>query len=226
MNEDLRYLEAFIKDKPQIKHPTDKLLANFIDKKLIGTENEVVMLHLIECYECREIIININKYGISSKAINIKRWSPVLLVSASLLLFIFLPFKEEALLGMMDLSKVETTNYQSVVNSTHEKEIIDADNVLKEIIASTSLGFIESFNQALIAEEENRLEEAKALYKQSFIQILRNINTMQRLKQKITLHHKLLKISIEQKNKSAYREYRSILRNEIRTYLLLHKKGK
>ena len=226
MNEDLRYLEMFIKDKQQIDHPKDRLLADFIDKKLTPKEKEEVMLHLIECYECREIVVNINRYGTNLTAVNLKRWSPILLVSASLLLFIFLPFKDEALLGMIDLSKVEITDYQSMSTSESKDKIIDADKVLKEIVQSTHLKSIDSFNQAIEAQKENRLEEAKGLYNQTVMQILRNINAKERLKQKIVLHHKLLEISLKQENKEAIKEYKNIIRNEIRTYLLHYQKGK
>lgn len=226
MNEDLRYLEMFIKDKQQIDHPKDRLLADFIDKKLTPKEKEEVMLHLIECYECREIVVNINRYGTNLTAVNLKRWSPILLVSASLLLFIFLPFKDETLLGMIDLSKVEITDYQSMSTSESKDKIIDADKVLKEIVQSTHLKSIDSFNQAIEAQKENRLEEAKGLYNQTVMQILRNINAKERLKQKIVLHHKLLEISLKQENKEAIKEYKNIIRNEIRTYLLHYQKGK
>jgi hypothetical protein len=226
MNEDLRYLEAFIKDKQQTNHPTDKLLADFIDKKLTDEKRETIILHLIECYECREIVVNITKYGVTPIAVNLKKWSPVLLVSASLLLFIFLPFKDVALLGLMDLSKVEVTDFQNVSTSQRINQIIDADKILKEILASTSLKSIDYFNQALEAEKNNKLEEAKGWYNQAIMEIRHNPNATQRLKQKIVIHYELLKISHKEKNKRAIKEYKAIVRNEIRTYLLDYQKGK
>ena len=226
MNEDLRYIEQFIQDKRHNTHPSDKLLANFIDNKLADEEKEEVMLHLIECYECREIVVNINKYATTPKTINLKRWSPLLLVSASIVLFIFLPFKDEALLGVIDLSKVEVTEYQSIGTSHQKEKIIDADKILKEIVATTSLESIEYFNQAIEAQKENNLEEAKGLYNQSLIKILRNIDAKERLEQKIVLHYKLLEISMKQNNKNAIKEYKNIIRSEIRTYLLDYQKGK
>ena len=225
MNEDLRYIEQFIQDKRHSSHPSDKLLANFIDNRLLGEKKEEIMVHLIECYECREIMVNINKYGKNPKAINLKRWSPILFVSASLLLFIFLPFKDETLLGMIDLSKVEITDYQNMTTSEIENKIVDADKIFKKIIATTSLESIEYFNQAMKVQKENQLDEAKGLYNQTVVQILRNINAKERLKQKIVLHHKLLEISIKQNNKDSIKEYKNIIRHEIRTYLLHYRKG-
>jgi len=226
MNEDLRYLEAFIEDKQQTNHPTDKLLADFIDNNLRDEDKEKVMLHLVECYECREIVVNIKSYNADSKTSNIKHWSPILLVSASILLFVFLPLKDEALLGMIDLSKINTTKFQGVSTTKSKNQIINADKVLKKIILSSNVESIDYFNQALESEKDNRLEEAKGLYTQAIIKVTRNPNATQRLKQKISIHYKLLKISHKQGDKKAIKEYRDIVRDEIRTYLLHYQKGK
>jgi len=227
MNEDLRYIEQFIEDKRHSSHPSDALLARLIDNKLTDKEKEAVMLHLIECYECRDIVSNVTQDRNSSYvAQNIKEWSPLLVMVASVILFITFPNKEEITLGIIDLSQKSTTEYKSTVNTKYINKIINADKIIKEIIASSSFKYIEYFHQAIEAEEENRLEEAHNLYKQAFKKIIRNPDATQRLEQKIVIHYKLLKISHKQENKDAVQEYKNIILDEIRTYLLFYKKGK
>lgn len=228
MNEDLRYIEQFIEDKRHSSHPSDALLARLIDNKLTDKEKEEVILHLIECYECREIVSNVTQDRSSSSYVaqNIKEWSPLLVMVASVILFITFPNKEEITLGIIDLSQKSTTEYKNAENTKYINKIIDADKIIKEIIASNSFKDIEYFHQAIEAEEENRWEEAQNLYKQAFKKIIRNPDATKRLEQKITIHYKLLKISHKQENKDAVQEYKNIILDEIRTYLLLYKKGK
>jgi len=224
MNEDLRYIETFIQDKKYSSHPSDRVLADFIDNRLIGSKKEEVMLHLVECYECREIVVNISKYGLSSKAVNLKRWSPILLVSASILLFILFPSKDESILGMIDLSKAQIVEYQGANDLQLIEKIIDADKLIKEILASTDTRKIDYFIQAKKSEEKENFEEAKALYKQALISILHNPNAQERLRQKILLHYRLLKVSQKMKETTSFDEYRNIVRYEIRIYSLKKEK--
>jgi len=225
MREDLRYIETFIADKHHQNHPTDKLLADFIDNRLIDAKKEEIMLHLIECYVCREIVVNIKRDNISFlKTINLKKWTPILLVASSLLLFIFLPFKEDAILGMIDLSKAQIVEYQGANDLQLIEKIIDADKVVEEVLTSSDTSEIKYFFQALNAEEKEDFEEAKALYKQALISILHNPNAKERLRQKIVIHYKLLQLSQKMKETTSFDEYRNIVRYEIRIYSLKKEK--
>jgi len=224
MREDIRYIEPFISDIGHRSHPSDRLLADFIENRLLESKREEVMLHLVKCYECREIIVNISRDNSMKKGINLKKWTPILLVASSLLIFIFLPFKDKALLGVIDLSKAQIVNYQGAKDLILVEKIINADKVIKEILTLTDMSQVEYFTLATKAEEREDFKEAEALYKQALIKTLRNLDANQRLREKITIHYKLLKLSQKMEETTSFDEYRNIIRHEIRIYSLKKEK--
>ena len=224
INEDLRYLEQFISDEVQSTHPSDKLLADFIDQKLNESQKEEIKLHLIRCYECRDIIININdNITEKTKIANLILWSPLILLTASVVLFLSIS-KKELSLGMIDLSKPPSMIYQGATDSILIDKIINADEVLKTIMESTDLSHNIFLTQAIKGEKDKAFEEAKKLYKQALIQSIRNPNTIQRLKEKIIIHYHLLQVSYKTQKKVSIEEYKNIIRYEIRIYSLKYHK--
>jgi hypothetical protein len=67
MKEDLRYIESLIKIELFSSHPSDKLLADFIDNKVSKKEKEELFKHLIRCDYCSDTVIAILSYKANIK---------------------------------------------------------------------------------------------------------------------------------------------------------------
>ena len=221
MIKDLRYIENLIEDKEYSSHPSDKQLADFIDNKLESNTKNKVVEHLIHCFECREVVNEVVKYKKKPNFINNINIAPFIMLVASLVLFIVLPFDIE-LIGKIDLLK----NSREVRGEEIGKQdkIIDGDKfVEKEISSSTDVSYIEEFNQA---KETQDFDTALNLYQMAINNISdnENISDKERLKQKIVIRRSILERAIEEDNKVAIDSYRNRVKDDIRTYYFQHYK--
>ena len=213
-------------------HPSDSELADYIADKLDSTKKSEIVKHLIECNECSDIVALIKRYGVEVKELTITNnwwldrrvWGVALSgVVASFVLFITLPYQEEKL-GIIDLSKISTTQFKGVSDIELIDKKVDADKILTSIIKDTDLSHIDSFNEGINQEKLGNLEEAKVYYTQSIMQITMNSDINKSLQQKIVIHSRLLDLSIKSKDKKSIEGYKDLLRYEIRLYIT--KKGK
>jgi len=217
MREDLRYIESLIDDKNYSSHPTDKELADFIDKKLDGEAREEVAEHLVYCSNCREVIYEVIEYKKKPKFINnIIVATPLVALVASLMIFIFLP-QTTKMIGVIDLSK-SSFEFRAI-NPHKQKKIVDGDKFLEQIRESTDISYLEKFNQA---EKEPNFSKAIGLYQEA-INRLSEENSNE-LKQIIIIRSSILQRAIEEDNKMAIESYRTIIRDNIRTYYLEYQK--
>jgi len=217
MREDFRYIESLIDDIEYSHHPSDRELANFIDKKLEGEVKDRVIEHLVHCYRCRETVHKVIEHKKKPRIFNnIIMATPLVALVASLLVFIYLPsdIKE---LGLIDLSQSPTI-YKGAKNAELIDKVIDADKILAQLIDSTNLSDIESFRYAQEEEKEGHTKEARGLYKEALKEIImEESNSKKRLKYKIIVQNRLLQLSSK---KDEIKEYRDIIRYEIRIYSL------
>jgi len=219
-------------------HPSDSELADYIADKLDSTKKSEIVKHLIECDECSDIVALIKRYGVEVKELSAtleptiannwwldrRVWGIALSgLTASFVLFITLP-SQETKLGIMDLSKMPTTQFKGVADIKLIDKKVDADKILSSIIKDTDLSHIDSFNEGINQEKLGNLEEAKVYYTQSIMQITMNSDINKSLQQKIVIHSRLLDLSIKSKDKKSIEEYKDLLRYEIRLYIT--KKGK
>jgi hypothetical protein len=222
-------------------HPSDEELADFVDKSLDKRKESEILKHLISCDECSDVVALVLKYGKQienviqptttgsipslkslnsikiTNTFNYKGGIGILLSGlaiASLIIFIKIP-SDNTKLGVMDLSILPITPYQANETFILKDVIIDADKVLNSIVNSTDVSKLQTFHYAEEQEKVGKIKEAKAFYKQAFIESLRENNNKKRLKKKIVIHSRLFHLS---KGKELD-EYREILRYEIRLYI-------
>jgi len=221
MREDLRYIETLIEDKEYSSHPSDKELADFIDKKLEGESRDEVVEHLTHCYKCRDVVNEVIEYKKKPKFVNnIIVAMPLIALVASLIVLVYLP--QDIGIGMIDLSKTSLTSFKFKAGGSQKQDrIIDGDKFLKKITKSTDLTYLESFNQA---EEEKNFDKAIGLYQEAINSISEKISEQERLKQIIIIHSRILQRAIEVDKKVAISNYKEKIRDNIRTYYLKEKK--
>jgi len=227
MKKDLRYLEQLIPNtKKQAVHPSDNILANFIDGKLDKKEKEKMFNHLLICDECSTIVANTVSSQSEIKPFYKRKLQIVnalMAMAASVLMFIFISFPDGSELGMIDLSKsLNTSNYKAPANDVQIEKKIDADKYLAKIILETKMDNVPYYNDAINLENRELYVEARAMYKQVFIAIRHNLNAKERMKQKIVINHRLLKLGIKEKKETdvSIEEYKDMLRYYIGIYLL------
>ena len=217
MREDLRYIESLIEDKDYSSHPDDKELADFIDKKLEGEAREEIVEHLVHCSSCREVVNEVIAYKKKPKFVNnIIVATPLVALVASLMVFIFLPQTTE-MIGVIDLSK--TSLVFRAEESHKQKGIVDGDKFLEQIRESIDISYLEKFNEA---EEESNFNKAIGLYQEAINNI--KSSEQKRLQQVIIIRSRILQRAIEENNKMAIKNYRTIIRDNIRTYYLEYQK--
>ena len=215
MKEDLRYLENLIEDITYSSHPSDKELADFIDNKLKSKSKDIVVKHLIHCYKCRKVVDEVieHKKDYTHKN-NLIFNSSLIALIASLIIFVYLP--KDIKIGIIDFSKPPII-YKNSNNIKLTNKIIDGDKFLSKLIKSTSFLNIESFEYAKQKEQKENIKEAKEFYKEALKEILEQENNQEILKQKIIIYNRLLQLS---NNKKEQKEYRDIIRYNIRVYFL------
>jgi len=218
MREDLRYIENLIEDIEYASHPSDKALADFIDKKLEDEAKEELVKHLIHCYRCREVVKEVVEYKKKSRPINnILVATPFIALVSSLIIFVYFPSSSE-IIGMIDLSK---SNIEwRAEEKRKENKIIDGDKFLKEIIDSTNLSYLIALTQA---EQESDLGKALDLYQLAINNISGELSDKERLKQKIILRSYMLRRMIQEGNEIAIRNYRNRVKEDIRKYYFYQK---
>ena len=200
-------------------HPSDKELANFVERRINEARRAEITKHLIICNECSDVVALVMKYGKKKeKPIN-NVYYKVLGVAlvASIVLFMVIP-TDNSKLGMLDLSIPPTSQYRGSSEIILRDEIIDADRVLASIINITDLSDIESFIEANKQELKGNFKTAKGLYSKAIIEVTMTSNIEESLKQKIVIHARLLDLSLNDKNQEAIEEYKNILQYEIRLY--------
>ncbi len=227
MKEDLRYLEHLMPNNTkQVVHPSDKVLANFIDGKLDKIQKEKMFNHLLICDECSKIVATTASTQSEIKAFNKSKLQIVnvlMAMASSVLLFIFISFPDGSELGMIDLSKgLNTSNYKAPTNDAKIEKEIDADKYLAKIISDTKMDNVPYYNDAINLENRELYIEARARYKQAFISIRHNKNAKERMKQKIIINHRLLKLGLKEKKETdvSIKEYKDMIRYDIGIYVL------
>lgn len=229
MNEDLRYLERLLsKNEPKsiMKHPSNKLLANFIDGKLDDEEREQMFEHLVLCDLCSDIVATTASQKTKNERLTLSKLQVIntfMAMVASVLLFIFISFPDGSELGMINLSEgVANANYKTPHTGKKLKEKVDADHYLNIIVSSTDMGDVPHYKKAQILEKKGMYLEARAMYKQAFITIRHHENAKERIKQKIVINYRLMQLGIKEKVETdvSINAYKEVLRYDIGLYVM------
>jgi len=230
MREDLRYLERLIpRNSAPTEHPSDEILAQYIDGKLEGTQKNRMLEHLLVCDTCSDIVANTVPQKAIMKPLGKSKLQIVnmlMAMAASVLLFVFISFPDRSELGMLNLS--ENSDYKSPVDEGINQKKIDADAYLKEIVSKTDMSQVEYFEEAMKLEKNEKYLEARGLYKQAFISIRHCKDSRERIKQKIVINHKLMLLGIKEKIETdeSIQEYKEILKYDIGIYAIKYKEKK
>ena len=210
---DLRYIESLIGNelKPST-HPSDKKLADFIDKRLKEQERKEIVNHLLTCDICSDIVNQVIEHKKKPRFFNkIVISTPLIALVASIIALVYTPHE---IVGMIDLSK--TSLGFRADSSRKIDKIIDGDRFLKEIAKTTDISYLESFfNQA---EKERDFIEALGFYQKAINSIPKNITEKRRLKEVIIIRSKMLSRAIDEERKEAIRAYKILIIDDIRMY--------
>ena len=214
MREDLRYIENLIADIDYSSHPSDRKLADFIDNKLIDDAKNEVMEHLAHCYSCREVVHEVIEYKKKPRFINnIILGTPLVALVASIMVFVYMP--SDILVGEIDLSK-SYIEYRDVEAKKIAK-IIDGDEVLSQIIKSTDIGYLKTFDEA---QKEKDFDMALDIYQEAINSIPEDLDERERLKETIVIHSVILKRAIAEDKSRVIKNYKQLLIEEIKNYYL------
>jgi len=230
MKEDLRYLERLIpRNSAPIEHPSDELLAQYIDGKLEETQKNSMLEHLLICDTCSDIVANTVPQKAMMKPLGKSKLQIVNLfmaMAASVLLFVFISFPDKSELGMLNLG--EHSDYKSPLDGPINPKTIDADKYLDEIISNTDMRQVKYFEEAMKLEKNEMYLEARELYKQAYISIRHCKDSKERIKQKILINHKLMLLGIKERVETdeSIQEYKEILKYDIGIYAIKYKEKK
>jgi len=116
-------------------HISDETLAAFIDNNLDGKERDDVMLHLVECDECREVAMEVSQMSTEQK----KKYSyanvimnyiaPVALVASVMLVVIVPMVNQNDSDGLISPNQQITPQFRDVsTEDTDRAFVIDSDD--------------------------------------------------------------------------------------------------
>jgi hypothetical protein len=218
MKEDLRYLESLIEDIDYSSHPNDRTLSDFLNKKLKEEQRESILDHLAHCTKCSDKIVNIipsKKKLLTANNISIKPIiiTPLVALVASLVVFVNLPLSD-------DIERLGSEPSAGIYKGDEalDNRVLDADKILEELIKSTNLTHIESFNQAKEEENRDNFEKARGLYKLTLAKISIEEDFEKNLRYTIVIQNRLLQLSHKMKLEESVKNYKNILRHKIRIY--------
>ena len=186
-------------------HPSNKELADFVDKKLDKNRRAEITKHLIACDECSDAVALVIKYGKKKQKVanNIYyKGLGVALVASIVVIFMLSPFSSTQFnIGEIDLSKPIMTTMGS--SSKYQNRVVDGDKVVKEIEESLDKTSLSNFKEAQKAEAQKSYDKAIEFYRKSFRDAIQTFEGREKLKWQIVIYYHISKIKFERNDEDS-----------------------
>ncbi len=186
-------------------HPSNKELADFVDKKLDKNRRAEITKHLIACDECSDAVALVIKYGKKKQKVanNIYyKGLGVALVASIVVIFMLSPFSSTQFnIGEIDLSKPIMTTMSS--SSKYQNRVVEGDRIVKEIEESLDKTALSNFMEAQKAEVQKNYNKAIELYRKSFRDAIQTFEGREKLKWQIVIYYHISKIKFERKDEDS-----------------------
>jgi len=222
-------------------HPSDEILARFIDEEL-DTENRAkVIEHLIECDECSDAVALVKKYkpiGVATekkrptkeKSKNKQKTLNNIEYRSNLVTFNLLQNRVSGLIlsGLAavciifiilpskedkSITKFKAAKAINVENISIEKSIIE----IKTSMNSNYLRGLESFKKAKDYLKKKDFNNARESYCMALIEIEEStLDKIEKAKQSIFVNYQILLLSIKEGDEESASEYKDIIKDDIR----------
>jgi len=214
-------------------HPTDQEITDFIDSNLEVTRSKELIEHLVYCKDCSKLVIDVRRRIREEErsTVGTRPWyrdgriQAVIfsgLVASFLIVFIYysnVGDGNQFSLGKFSLSQQIRGNTLSITSHPTKDEIIDGDEVIKEIEKSLDLTSIKSFVRAEEAERKGDFRLALDLYyDDAFKEVETTLSEKEQLRWKILIYYRISRINF-QESIDDKESYKDITKEWIQEYI-------